>query len=111
MNKIDTRIRHVTKPCANLFAECGFSSEDAQRLQGQSRERIDHSLSLKEQLMGELVCWMKDSHLKQGEAAEILHVTRPRVFDVVNKKTSKFTIAALLDMLAPVAKTVKIVIG
>jgi predicted XRE-type DNA-binding protein len=111
MNKIDTQVRHVTKPGANLFAELGFSPEDAKRYQAESRERIDHTLALKEQLMGELASWIKDSHLKQGDAAEILHVTRPRVSDVVNKKTSKFTIDALVDMLARVGKPVKVVIG
>jgi predicted XRE-type DNA-binding protein len=111
MSKIDTSVRHVTKPGANLFVELGFSPNDAKRFQAESRERIDHALELKEQLMGELVCWMKDSHLKQSEAAEILHVTRPRVSDVVNKKTSKFTIDALVDMLARIGKPVKIVIG
>lgn len=111
MNKIDTQVRHVTKPGANLFAELGFFPDDAKRYQAESRERIDHTLALKEQLMGELVSWIKDSHLKQGEAAEILHVTRPRVSDVVNKKTSKFTIDALVDMLARVGKPVRVVIG
>lgn len=111
MNKIDTQVRHVTKPGANLFAELGFSPEDAKRYQTESRERIDHTLALKEQLMGELASWIKDSRLKQGEAAEILHVTRPRVSDVVNKKTGKFTIDALVDMLARVGKPVKVTIG
>jgi len=43
--------------------------------------------------------------------SQILHVTRPRVSDVVNKKTSKFTIDALVDMLARIGKPVKILIG
>jgi predicted XRE-type DNA-binding protein len=111
MNKIDTQVRHVTKPGANLFAELGFSQEEAKRYQAESRKRIDHTLALKQQLMGELVSWIKDSHLKQADAAEILHVTRPRVSDVVNKKTSKFTIDALVDMLARVGKPVKMVVG
>jgi predicted XRE-type DNA-binding protein len=111
MSKIDTQVRHVTQPGANLFAELGFSPDQARRYQAESRERIDHTVALKEQLMGELVSWIKDSHLKQGEAAEILHVTRPRVSDVVNKKTGKFTIDALVDMLARVGKPVKVVIG
>ncbi|MES2770734.1 MAG: XRE family transcriptional regulator [Pseudomonadota bacterium] len=111
MNKIDTQVRHVTKPGANLFSELGFSPEDAQRYQTASRERIDHTLALKEQLMGELASWISEAHLKQGEAAEILHVTRPRVSDVVNKKTGKFTIDALVDMLARVGKQVKVVVG
>lgn len=88
MSKIDTAIRHVTKPGANLFAELGFSPEDAQRYQAQSRAQISRTLSLKKQLMDELVDWMKSGHLKQGKAAEILHVSHPRVSDVVNKKTS-----------------------
>ena len=61
--------------------------------------------------MGELVLWIKDCHLKQGEAAELLHITRPRVSDVVNKETSKFTIDALVDMLARIGKPVKVIIG
>lgn len=111
MNKTDTKIRHVTKSGTNLFTELGFSPDDARRYQAESRELINHTLALKEQLMEELVSWIKDSHLKQGEAAEILHVTRPRVSDVVNKKASKFTIDALVDMLARVGKPVKVVIG
>ncbi len=54
MSKIDTQVRHVTKPGANLFAELGFSPDDARRYQAESRERIDHTLALKEQLMEEL---------------------------------------------------------
>ena len=111
MNKIDTQVRHVTKAGANLFAEFGFSADDAKRYHEESQNRIDHTLALKEQLMGELALWISEAHLKQGEAAEILHVTRPRVSDMVNKKTSKFTIDALVDMLARVGKSVKIVIG
>jgi predicted XRE-type DNA-binding protein len=67
--------------------------------------------TLSNQLMGELVSRIKDNHLKQGEVAEILHVTRPRVSDVVNKKASMFTIDALVDMLTRVGKPVKVVIG
>ena len=44
--------------------------------------------------MDELTKWINENHLKQGEAAAILQVTRPRVSDVVNKKISKFTIDA-----------------
>lgn len=111
MNKIDTQVRHVTKAGANLFAELGFSPDDARRYQAESKDRIDHTLALKEQLMGELASWISEAHLKQAEAAEILHVTRPRVSDVVNKKTSKFTIDALVDMLGRVGKPVKVMIG
>jgi predicted XRE-type DNA-binding protein len=50
--------------------------------------------------------WIEARDLKQVEAAEILGVTRPRISDVVNKKTVRFTIDALVDMLARAGKTV-----
>lgn len=109
--KIDTDVRHVTKPGANLFAELGFAPELAGRYHAESQAAIDHALELKVQLMGELVGWMKSEGLKQAEAAEILNVTRPRVSDVVNRKTSKFTLDALVDMLVRAGKHVKMVVG
>lgn len=111
MSKVDTRVRHVTKPGANLFAELGFAPEEAELYQEQSRALINQTLTLKEQLMGELASWIEHHHLRQAEAAEILHVSRPRVSDVVNQKASKFTIDALVDMLARVGKPVKVVVG
>ena len=48
--------------------------------------------------------------LKQAEAAETLGVTRPRVSDVINKKVIKFTIDALVDMLARTGKHVQLTI-
>jgi predicted XRE-type DNA-binding protein len=54
---------------------------------------------------------MKENHLKQQEAATLLRVTRPRVSDVVNKKTSKFTLYALVGMLALAGRRVTIRVG
>lgn len=111
MDEIDTKIRHVTKPGANLFAELGFPSEEAERYQQESRRQIDELMGLKEQLMGELAAWIRESHLKQEDAAKILQVTRPRVSDVVNRKTGKFTIDALVSMLARAGKPVRLTVG
>ena len=61
--------------------------------------------------MEELALWIEAHHLKQAEAAEILHVSRPRVSDVVNKKVSKFTIDTLVEMLGRVGKPVRVVVG
>ena len=47
-------------------------------------------------------------HHTQSEAAEILGVTRPRVSDVINKKAIKFTIDALVDMVARTGKHVRL---
>ncbi|MEI6270036.1 MAG: XRE family transcriptional regulator [Methylococcaceae bacterium] len=43
--------------------------------------------------------------------AEILMVSRPRVSDLMNKKVSKFTINALLNMLSSVGKPVRLAVG
>ncbi|MDT0498728.1 XRE family transcriptional regulator [Algiphilus sp. W345] len=108
---IDTEIRHVTKPDANLFLELGFPAEEAARLHAASLQQINDTRLLKEQLMSELTEWIAQHHLKQAEAAEILMVSRPRVSDVVNKKTAKFTIDTLVEMLSRVGKPVRLAIG
>ena len=41
----------------------------------------------------------------QTEAAARLHVTQPRVSDLLNGKISKFSLDALVNMLAPVGLT------
>lgn len=109
--KIDTKIRHVTKPGTNLFLELGFSARDAARLQAISRREINDTQRLKEQLMTELAAWIKQHKLKQADAAEVLMVTRPRVSDVVNKKSAKFTIDALIEMLGRAGKPVTLHVG
>ncbi len=114
--KIETEIRHVTKPGANLFLELGFTSHEAKRLAGcfpktNPRRQINDTRLLKQQLMEELSGWISKHHLKQAQAAEILMVSRPRVSDVVNKKTAKFTIDTLVEMLSRAGKPVKLAIG
>ena len=109
--KIDTDIRHVTKPGTNLFLELGFSAKEAKHLQAASRKQINATRQLKQQLMEELAAWIDEHQLKQAEAAEILMVSRPRVSDVVNKKTTKFTIDTLVEMLSRVGKPVRLAIG
>lgn len=58
--------------------------------------------------MTELAGWIDEKKLKQADAAKILGVTRPRVSDVINKKSIKFTIDALVDMLARTGKHVQL---
>ena len=108
--KIDTEIRHVTKPGANLFLELGFKPAESKRLQAASRKQIDATRLLKQQLMDALSLWIVEHHLKQAEAAEILMVSRPRVSDVVGRKASKFTIDALVEMLSHIGKPVTLAI-
>jgi predicted XRE-type DNA-binding protein len=108
---IDTKIRHVTKPGDNLFLHLGFPAEEAARLLAASQKQINDTRLLKEQLMTELSSWIDEHHLKQAEAAEILMVSRPRVSDVVNKKTAKFTIDTLVEMMSRIGKPVTLAVG
>jgi predicted XRE-type DNA-binding protein len=102
---IDTQIHHATKPGANISLELGFAPAEAKRLQAASRKRINDTQLLKQQLMDELTTWITEHHLKQAdEPAKILMISRPRVSDVVNKKTAKFTIDAPVQMLSRFGK-------
>ena len=109
--KIDTEIRHVTKAGANLFLELGFPAAEAKRLHAASRKQIHDVRLLKEQLMSELSQWIVDHGLRQADVAQILMVSRPRVSDVVNRKTAKFTIDTLVEMLGRIGKPVRVEVG
>ena len=108
---IDTEIRHVTKAGANLFLELGFPAAEARKLHAASRKQINDTRALKQQLMTELANWIAEHQLKQADAAQILMVSRPRVSDVVNLKTAKFTIDTLVEMLSRVGKPVRLAVG
>ena len=83
MNNIDISITHITPQNKNIFEDLGFDSVEAAKLK------------IKAQLMCQLTEWIKQKNLKQEEASNLLHVTRPRVSDVMRGKTGKFTIDAL----------------
>jgi predicted XRE-type DNA-binding protein len=106
-----TAIRHVTKAGANLFLDLGFTAAEAKQLHAASRKQINDTRLLKQQLMVELSSWIAEHQLRQADAAQILMVSRPRVSDVVNQKTAKFTIDTLVEMLSRVGKTVHLAIG
>jgi predicted XRE-type DNA-binding protein len=72
--------------------------------------RISSSLSVPSNLVP-VFAWIKQHHLKQSEAAEILMVSLPRVSDVVNKKTAKFTIDTLVEMMSRIGKPVTLAVG
>jgi len=96
MKTIDTSISHITPENSNIFEELGFSHQEATKLK------------IKAQLMCQISEWIKDQKLKQEEASRVLHVTRPRVSDVLRGKSGKFTIDALIDMLERIGKHVTV---
>ena len=94
MTSIDTSITHITSANANVFADLGFSPQEASKLK------------IKAQLICQISEWIKDKQLKQEEASVLLHVTRPRVSDIMRGKAEKFNIDALIDMLERTGKHV-----
>lgn len=102
---------NVTPAAGNVFADLGFSPAEADTLLAEARAIVEPKLHIKDQLMTELAIWIENEHLKQGQAAAILKISRPRVSDVVNKKRNKFTIDALVDMMTRAGKQVALAVS
>ena len=96
MKKIDTSVNHITSQEDNIFEDLGFNPIEASKLK------------IKAQLMCQISEWIKEKQLKQEEASSLLHVTRPRVSDVMRGKAGKFTIDALIDMLERIGKRITV---
>ncbi len=108
--KTDSDIRHVTPSGGNIFADLGFK-QNAEKFYADSLSEIENTLAIKEQLMEEITLWITQNQMKQAEVATVLHISRARVSDVVNKKCSKFTIDALVNMLSRIGKPVRVMVG
>ncbi|KNC92315.1 helix-turn-helix domain-containing protein [Trabulsiella odontotermitis] len=108
---VDCNIRHVTTAETNIFAELGFEESEAKRLQESAEKEVELLLAIKRQLMQEISTWIAENKLRQAEVAVKLNVTRPRVSDVVNLKTSKFTLDTLVMMLSKLGKPVSVTVG
>jgi predicted XRE-type DNA-binding protein len=107
-NKIDCQISHITPGDGNIFADLGFAGEEAQQLKREAEKEVRILLLLKRQLMHEISQWIEEHQLKQSDVAKKLRISRPRVSDVVNQKTSKFTLDSLISMLIRLGKPVSI---
>ncbi len=108
--KIDTESRHRTEVGGNVFEDLGFPPKEAKRLLAATDAQFQESLRLKLQLMDEIALWINTESVTQETAAQRLHITRPRVSDVVNHKVQKFTIDALIGMLARIGKRVQLAV-
>ena len=96
MNSIDTSITHITTENGNVFKDLGVTPEEASKLK------------IKAQLMCQISEWIKEKQLKQEDASNLLHVTRPRISDIMRGKSGKFSIDALVDMLERAGKHVTV---
>ncbi len=78
----------ITKGSDNVFRELGFSAVEAEHL----RVRAELMLAL-ERLIAR-------RRLTQARAAKLLGVSQPRVSDLVRGRFHRFSIDALVEMLA-----------
>jgi len=84
------------RPDRNVFLDAGFPRFEAQNL----RVRAD--------LMIELIRIVRGSKLSQAAAAARFGVSQPRVSDLMTGKIDRFSIDALVEMLARAGRRVEI---
>lgn len=77
----------VEPSSGNVFADLGFSEEEAQ------------NLKIRADLMIELAKLIEARDLTQAAAAELLGVTQPRISDLVRGKIDRFSVDTLIRML------------
>ena len=104
-------IGHIPPADANIFSELGFDEAESQLLAQEAEKEVLALLAIKQQLMQEISDWIDENKLKQADVAAKLNISRPRVSDVVNQKTSKFTVDALITMLGKLGKPVTVTVG
>ncbi|EKN5064624.1 XRE family transcriptional regulator [Yersinia enterocolitica] len=109
-DKIDTASRHMTTAEDNIFSDLGFSDAQASQLLAESNAEIEQALVMKKALMTSIAGWIKSEGIRQVDAVTLLHVSRPRVSDVVNQKTEKFTLDSLVSMAGNIGKKVTLII-
>ena len=78
----------VTKGSGDVFQDLGFSPAQA------------CNLRIRAELMTALRKFIENEGLTQAEAAKRLKVSQPRISDLVRGKISRFSLDALVNMLA-----------
>lgn len=86
----------ITKGSDNVFRDLGFSPAEAEHL----RVRAELMLALERVI--------RRRRLTQARAAKLLGVSQPRVSDLVRGRFHRFSIDALVDMLARAGVKVRI---
>lgn len=76
----------MTKSAGNVFADLGFSADEAQ------------NLLLRSQTMSALANWYEASGLTQTQAAKALGITQPRLNQLLKGKITEFSLDALVNI-------------
>lgn len=82
----------------NVFKDLGFSVEDAE------------NLKIRADLMSRLAKRIDTQRLSQAAAAKLLHVSQPRISDLVRGKIDRFSIDTLVAMLGHAGVEVSVVV-
>lgn len=69
---------------------------------------IARNLAIRSELMIKIEQLIQKYGLTQAQAADIMHVTQPRISDLKNGKIEKFTIDKLINMLARLGQDVDV---
>lgn len=88
----------VTPSTGNVFRDLGFSGDEAEHL------------LVRADLLIELQRAIASRGLTQTRAAKLLHVTQPRVSDVLRGRIDLFSTDSLIDMLARLGVHVRFVL-
>ena len=88
----------MTKGGDNVFRDLGFPEGEAQ------------NLLLRTDLMIKIEQLVKKSGLIQSEAAEMLCITQPRLNDLLKGRIEKFSLDALVNILASAGMQVKMTV-
>lgn len=88
----------ITKGSGNVFRDLGFPEGEAQ------------NLLLRTDLMIKIEQLVKKSGLIQSEAAKLLGITQPRINDLLKGRIEKFSLDALVNMVAHAGMEVKMTV-
>lgn len=80
----------------NIFRDLDFSPEEARHLE------------IRAELMREIDKTIRALGMTQQQAAEHLHVTQPRISDLVRGHIERFSIDTLVTMLGRLGKSVEV---
>lgn len=107
--RLNTQSGHVTPADGNIFADLGFSPQEAEQLYRESLSIIEakHSIrECKDLLLNELVDWIEGQQAKPYEVIEVLGISRRQLADVLDKKSDCFSLDVLANLLAKLGKPI-----
>lgn len=92
------RSTKLTRSSGNVFRDVGFPDEQAEHL------------LIRSDLMIQVQKSIASKGLKQADAAKVLHVSQPRVSDLLRGRIDLFSTDTLIDMLARLGVGVRLVL-